>query len=63
MIGIITFTAALESGGKASIVVPMTALYPLVAIALGVTFLSESISPIQATGIGLALAGIVLMSR
>lgn len=63
MIGIITFTAALESGGKASLVVPITALYPVVAIALGVTFLSESVSPIQASGIGLALAGIVLMSR
>jgi transporter family protein len=63
MIGIMTFTGALEYGGKASIVVPITALYPLVAIALGVTFLSESVSVTQASGIGLALAGIVLMSR
>jgi transporter family protein len=63
MIGIIAFTAALGNGGKASIVVPITALYPVVAIALGVTFLSESVSPTQASGIALALAGIVLMSR
>jgi transporter family protein len=63
MIGIIAFTGALGNGGKASIVVPITALYPIVAIALGVTFLSESVSPTQASGIGLALAGIVLMSR
>jgi len=63
MIGIITFTTALEVGGKASIVVPITALYPIAAIALGVTFLSESVSLAQASGIGLALAGIVLMSR
>jgi transporter family protein len=63
MIGIIAFTAALANGGKASIVVPITALYPIVAVALGVTFLSESVSPTQASGIALALAGIVLMSR
>ncbi len=63
MIGIIAFTGALANGGKASIVVPITALYPIVAIALGVTFLSESVSPTQASGIGLALVGIVLMSR
>jgi transporter family protein len=63
MLGIIAAAAALGSGGKASIVVPITALYPIVAIALGVTFLSESVSLAQASGIGLALAGIVLMSR
>ncbi|MEE8518008.1 MAG: EamA family transporter [Dehalococcoidia bacterium] len=63
MIGIIAFTAALASGGKASIVVPITALYPIVAIALGMVFLSESVSPTQASGVGLALVGIVLMSR
>jgi transporter family protein len=63
MIGLIAVTAALAGGGKASIVVPITALYPIVAIALGVTFLSESVSPTQASGIGLALVGIVLMSK
>jgi transporter family protein len=63
MIGIIAFTAALGNGGKASIVVPITALFPIVSIALGVAFLSESISPTQASGISLALVGIVLMSR
>ncbi|MBW2543699.1 MAG: EamA family transporter [Deltaproteobacteria bacterium] len=63
MLGLIAVSAALAGGGKASIVVPITALYPVVAIALGVTFLSESVSPTQASGIGLALVGIVLMSR
>jgi len=63
MIGIVAFNAALGSGGKASIVVPITALYPLATIALGVTFLSESVSLTQASGVGLALMGIVLMSR
>ena len=63
MLGLIAVSAALAGEGKASIVVPITALYPVVAIALGVTFLSESVSLTQASGIGLALAGIVLMSR
>ena len=63
MIGIVAFNAALAIGGKASIVVPITALYPIATIALGVTFLSESVSLTQASGIGLALVGIVLMSR
>ena len=63
MLGLLAFTWALANGGKASIVVPITALYPIVSIALGVTILSESVSLTQASGIGLALAGIVLMSR
>jgi transporter family protein len=63
MIGIIAFSGALGSGGKASIVVPLTALYPIVAVALGVTVLSESLSTTQVSGIGLALASIALMSR
>jgi transporter family protein len=63
MLGLIAVTGALANGGKASIVVPITALYPIVSIALGVTFLSESVSLTQASGIGLALAGIVLISR
>jgi len=63
MIGLIAAAAAMGNGGKASIVVPITALYPVVAIALGATLLSESVSLSQASGIGLALVGIVLMSR
>lgn len=44
MVGIVTFTAALASGGRASIVVPLSALYPVVTIALGILFLSETLS-------------------
>ncbi|WP_373694141.1 EamA family transporter [Edaphobacter paludis] len=39
--------AALKSGGKASIVVPVTALYPLVVIALVPFILKESITTFQ----------------
>ena len=63
MVGIVTFTAALASGGRASIVVPLSALYPVVTIALGMLLLSESLSLTQASGVGLALVAIVLMSR
>ena len=63
MIGIFTFSAALGGGGRASIVVPMSALYPVVTIALGIIFLSEGLSVTQASGVGLALVAIVLMSR
>jgi transporter family protein len=62
MVGIVTFTTAL-SGGRASIVVPLSALYPVVTIALGIIFLSEALSLSQASGVGLALIAIVLMSR
>ena len=63
MVGIVTFTAALAAGGRASVVVPLSALYPVVAIGLGVLLLSESVSLTQGFGIGLALVAIVLMSR
>ena len=62
MVGIVTFSAALSTG-RATIVVPLSALYPVITIALGVVFLSEGVSVTQASGIGLALVAIVLMSR
>lgn len=62
MVGIVTFTAALTTC-RASVVVPISALYPVVTIGLGIAFLSEGVTPTQASGIGLALVAIVLMSR
>jgi transporter family protein len=62
MVGIVTFTAALTTG-RASVVVPISALYPVVTIGLGIAFFSEGVTPTQASGIGLALVAIVLMSR
>jgi transporter family protein len=63
MVGIITFNAALGGGGRASIVVPLSALYPIVTIGLGMLFLSEHLTATQASGAGLAMVAIVLMSR
>ena len=54
--------AAMKSGGKASIVAPLTALYPLVVILLVPFVLHESISGIQIVGLGCALIAVVLLS-
>jgi transporter family protein len=48
--------------GKASIVVPLTALYPVVTIILSYLILGERISPLKGVGTILALFTIILMS-
>jgi len=53
---------AMKSGGKASIVVPLTALYPLVVVVCSPAILHESISPLQGVGILCALTSVVLLS-
>lgn len=54
--------AALKSGGKASIVSPLTALYPLVVIMLVPFVLHESITGLQVVGVFCALIAVVLLS-
>ncbi len=54
--------AALKSGGKASIVAPLTALYPLVVIMLVPFVLHESITRLQFVGVVCALIAVVLLS-
>src|ERR1700721_302873 len=54
--------AALKSGGKASIVAPLTALYPLVVIPLAGFFLHESMTLRQESGGVCALVAVVLLS-
>jgi bacterial/archaeal transporter family protein len=54
--------AALKSGGKASIVSPLTALYPLVVVALVPFVLHESITGIQIVGVLCSLIAVVLLS-
>lgn len=54
--------AALKSGGKASIVAPLTALYPLVVIMLVPLILHESVNRLQWVGVGCALVAVVLLS-
>jgi transporter family protein len=54
--------AALKSGGKASIVAPFTALYPLVVIVLAPMVLHESITRLQVVGVVCALVAVVCLS-
>jgi len=54
--------AALKSGGKASIVAPFTALYPIVVVFLAPFILHESINTLQGVGIVCALIAVVLLS-
>lgn len=60
--GNIAFFRALVVGGKASIVVPATALFPLVTVILAVTFLRERMGGAQKVGLLLALVAIYLLS-
>lgn len=54
--------ASLKNGGKASIVAPLTALYPLVVIALVPVLLHESVPPLQWAGVACALIAVILLS-
>ena len=60
-VAVVAFYVALGSG-KASIVVPFTALYPVVTIVISFLVLSERISPLKGVGIAFALVAILLLS-
>ena len=54
--------AALKSGGKASVVVPFTALYPMVVVIAARVILHESLSGLQIVGILCGLGAVFLLS-
>jgi transporter family protein len=54
--------SSLEKGGKAAIVIPLTALSPLVTIFFAILFLSEHLTHLQWIGVILALIAGVLIS-
>lgn len=58
---LLSFTA-LESGGKASIVISLISLYPLVTVAFAVIFLHERLTVAQFAGVGLAIVAAILLS-
>jgi transporter family protein len=60
-LGMIGFYIAME-GGKTIIVVPITALYPVITVALAYLILREEISMVKGVGLMLALVSIVLIS-
>lgn len=61
-LGALTSFTALESGGKASVVISLISLYPLVTVALAVTFLHERLTVAQGVGVGVAIVAAVLLS-
>ena len=61
-IGNIAFFEALSHGGKASTVVPFTALYPLVTVIGALFLLGEKLNWVQRCGVALALGAVFLFS-
>jgi transporter family protein len=62
-LGALTSFAAFEKGGKASIVVPLCYLFPLVTVLIAITFLHESLTRTEVAGIVTALIAAVLLSQ
>jgi transporter family protein len=60
-VALVAFNYAIEAG-KSIIVVPLSALYPIVTIVLSFLVLHEEITLIKAVGIALGLAAILLIS-
>ncbi len=60
--GLFFFFRALNYGA-ASVVVPLTSLYPVVTVILSWLFLRESLSPRQLAGLVLAMAAVWLLSE
>jgi transporter family protein len=54
--------AALRSGGKASVVSPFCALYPIVVVLVAPLILHESINLLQGAGVVCALVAVGLLS-
>src|SRR5437867_10651081 len=54
--------ASLEKGAKASVAIPLTALYPLCTVILATVFLRERPTALQWLGIALAVAGGAMLS-
>jgi len=54
--------AAMKNGGKASVVVPLTALYPLLVVLASPVVLGESITRRQGIGVICALIAVTLLS-
>jgi|SRR5579884_900634 len=62
-LGALTTFAAFKHGGKASVVVPIINLYPLVTIFGAWLFLGEKLTGTQIAGIVLALVAVVFLSQ
>jgi transporter family protein len=61
-LGNLAFFEALVKGGKASVVAPVTALFPMVTVLLAMLFLKERLGKVQWVGLALAFVAIYLLS-
>jgi drug/metabolite transporter (DMT)-like permease len=61
-LGNFTILLAFAAGGKASIITPLTGLYPLVSIPIAILALGETMNLRESLGVALALAGVVTLS-
>jgi len=62
-LGNLAVLVAFADQGKASIVTPLTALYPVVSVPIAIGFLGERVGTREAIGILLALASVAMLSR
>ena len=61
-LGNLTVLAAYAGNGKASIITPLSGLYPVVTVPLAILFLGEKVGPREWIGIGLTLIAVVALS-
>jgi transporter family protein len=61
-LGALTSFRALESGGKASVVISLISLYPLLTVVMAVLLLHEHLTMTQAAGAVLAIVAAILLS-
>lgn len=61
-LGALTSFGALESGGKASVVISLISLYPLLTVSFAVIVLREKLTTLQGVGVVLAIVAAILLS-
>lgn len=61
-LGLFFFMFALKTG-KVAVIAPLTALYPVVTLALGFIFLREKLNPVQLTGVVMAVVSVFLITK
>jgi bacterial/archaeal transporter family protein len=61
--GLLFFLKGLAAGGTASLVVPLTALYPMVTVVLSWLVLHEDFTLRRLAGVALALVAVWLLSK
>ena len=62
-LGVASLYVALSLGGRASVVIPLTAAYPVLTAVLSVLFLREELDPAKLVAVVLFVAATVLVAR